>query len=261
MAFDGVPYRIAKDIRDQLLICPICNLEVDTATLTFKCHLSDVHRMNDDDSVSAVPVFKDVLLVPDAGHMEKNLLLAIFSLCRHEFLERLADMFGFQSKNAKEFILNCGNHHISWQILYISYEAFVRELTRIYVIECLKENNVATSTGFVQWKNERVINPNYNFYYDLVFNIFLGLKCFISGIRRNNSLYALAGRQKIAPLMFVGRHHIYKQLIVNDMKIRVEAPPKVATYITLNESFSRSGNEGKEVIILLKMKTDTSRAI
>ena len=95
---------------------------------------------------------------------------------------------------------------------------------------------------YANWRNEKVINPNYNFHYDLVFNLLLGLKCFRAGIKKNNSDYAMAGRQKAAPIMFIGKHIIYKSLILNDMKLRVEAPAEVRNFINQNESFSRSGD-------------------
>ena len=133
--------------------------------------------------------------------------------------------------------------YVAWQILYVCLEAFSRELIRIYVLDCVKEDINPSSNHFIWWRNERVVNPNFHFYYDLAFNIFLGFKCFRSGIRPNNSRFALAGRQKTAVLMFIGNHHIYKELIVSDMTIRVQAPEVVQNYIERNESFSRSGNE------------------
>ena len=72
-----------------------------------------------------------------------------------------------------------------------------------------------------------------------MFKILLGLKCFRSEIRLNNSLHALAGRQKTAPIIFIGNHHIYKDLILNDMKVRVQALAEVNDYISRNESFSQ----------------------
>ena len=155
--------------------------------------------------------------------MEKNLLLAIFSLWRNI----LADLLGFIIKNSREFIVNCGNHRVTWQILYISYESFSKELFRVYVIDSLREKKPLKSNNFIQWRNDRVSNPSYHLLYDLTFNIFLGLTCFRSSLRRSNSLHALAGRQKVSPIMFIGNHHIYKSVIVNDMKIRVQAPREV----------------------------------
>ena len=52
----------------------------------------------------------------------------------------------------------------------------------------------------------------------------------------------MAGWQKAAPIMFIGKHIIYKSLILNDMKLCVEAPAEVCNFINQNESFSRSGD-------------------
>ena len=46
--------------------------------------------------------------------------------------------------------MNCGNHHVTWQILYI-YEAFSKELVRVYVIENLREKKPLASNNFFQW--------------------------------------------------------------------------------------------------------------
>ena len=70
----------------------------------------------------------------------------------------------------------------------------------------------------------------------------LGIKCFRPGIRRNNSAVALAGRQKLAPIMFLGKHDIYGLVICYDMKIRTLAPKEVQKYTEQNEAFSRSGD-------------------
>ena len=51
----------------------------------------------------------------------------------------------------------------------------------------------------------------------------------------------MAGWQKAAPIMFIGKH-IYKSVILNDMKLHVEAPAEVCNLINQNESFSRSGD-------------------
>ena len=45
--------------------------------------------------------------------------------------------------------------------------------------------------------------------------------------------------------MFIGNHVIYGDLLINDMKIRVEAPPEVQKYIEDNEAFSRSGDPNR----------------
>ena len=109
--------------------------------------------------------------------MEKNILQTLFKFCSNIFLEELADRLGFKSKKVKEFIINCGDHHLSWQILTIIYEALAHELVYIYFIECKNGGLACNVDNFVQWRNSTVMNPN-NFYYDLTFNPLLGLICY-----------------------------------------------------------------------------------
>ena len=172
--------------------------------------------------------------------MEKN-LLSIFKLCKDIFLGRLAYILGFRSLKVKEFIFTCGDHHISWQILQV-YEAFASKFLFLYVTDCNQKGSLTTAKGFVQWRNNHVVNPMHNFSYDLLFNLLLGMMCHRAGIRRNNSTFALCGRQKVTPIMFTGKHNIYQPLIMNDMRIRVEALTKVKSYIKHNESFNRYGD-------------------
>ena len=105
------------------------------------------------------------------------------------------------------------------------------------------ENLQPTIENFVNWCNQKVVNPNFNFYYDLTFKIFVGSKCYRAGIRYNNLQHAMTGRQAIAPLMFIGNHLIYQTILLNDIKKRLEVPKEVYDFITGSKSFSRSGNE------------------
>ena len=63
------------------------------------------------------------------------------------------------------------------------------------------------------------------------------LKCFRAGTHRNNSLFALAGRQNVAPITFIGNHMIYRDIVVNNTQVRVEAPDDINKFIVRNESF------------------------
>ena len=53
----------------------------------------------------------------------------------------------------------------------------------------------------------------------------------------------MAGRQAVAPLMFIGNHLIYQTILLNDMKEQLEVPKEVYDFITGKKSFSRSGDE------------------
>ena len=75
---------------------------------------------------------------------------------------------------------------------------------------------------------------------------------FRSGIRRNNSTVALADRQKVAPIMFLGKHDVYRRFIFYDVKLKTLTPKEFQKYIEQNEAFSRFGDyccgEGEYVI-------------
>ena len=45
--------------------------------------------------------------------------------------------------------------------------------------------------------------------------------------------------------MFINNHVIYRDLIINDMQIQIEAPEEIKTFISRNESYSRSGDPSK----------------
>ena len=115
----------------------------------------------------------------------------------------------------------------------------------IYVKDCLERNIEPDPNHFTVWRDTEVKNNNYHLYYEIAFNILLGMKCFRSGIQQNNSLFALAGWQKVTPIMFKNNHVIYCDLIINDMRIQIEAPEKIETFISRNESYSRSGHPSK----------------
>lgn len=108
---DGVPYSIADKLINNLVLCKVCNSHIDTCKETIESHFIDVHPENT--NVEFAKVFDSILLVPGAGHIELNFLRALFKFCRHVFLEILAQKLGFCSKKAKEFIINCRNHHLS----------------------------------------------------------------------------------------------------------------------------------------------------
>jgi hypothetical protein len=240
IGFDGVPYRMVDNIIKTHVVCDVCGAEVDLSKMSFVLHVETNHPGMMD--IGHKLLYGHLLLVPRAGHIEKNFLLAIFKLCRYVFLEYLANCLGFRSKRAKDFALGCSNHHVAWQMLTISLEALARELLYVYVQDCQQRDIQPTTNGFSPWREKEVFNPNFNLIHDIVFNLLLGLKCYRSGIRRNNTDYALAGRQKVAPIMYLGKHAIYQQLLLTDMKIRVEAPEEVRDYIRRNEAFSRTGD-------------------
>ena len=68
IGFGGIPFRIACDIKEKLLQCPKCNVEIDEANTSLAFHLSEKHGITDKSCLRGEKVFEDV---PGAGHMEK----------------------------------------------------------------------------------------------------------------------------------------------------------------------------------------------
>ena len=242
IGFDGVPARMALELILAIVKCKDCGEIFDQFHVSKEDHFKTVHPAKQFSEDSFFLYFGKLLVTIGAGHMEKNILLAIMKISKPLFMDIACDVLGFKSENAKNFVTNVGDHHVSWQAFTITLEAFARELMVPYIISAHERGIPPTVMDFYIWK-AGVVNPNYNFYYDLVFNVMLGLKCYRSGVRRNSSKHLIAGRQKAATIMFFDKHDIYRPILVHDMKLRVLAPDQISTYISQNESFSRSGDQ------------------
>lgn len=117
VGYIGVTHCIANEIITDTLKCFACSLEF-SSNYAFVKHAADKHQKK----ASLEKVFVNILLAIGAQHKEKNFLLAIFKLCKDIFLGRFAHLVGFRSVKVKEFIFNCGEHHLSFQFLQIMYE-------------------------------------------------------------------------------------------------------------------------------------------
>ena len=70
---------------------------------------------------------------------------------------KLADKLVFRSLKAKDFIINCGDHHLSWQIANIVFDGFAKELIHVFLQCCEYENLQPTIENFVSWKNKELL--------------------------------------------------------------------------------------------------------
>ncbi|CAG2213864.1 unnamed protein product [Mytilus edulis] len=107
---------------------------------------------------------------------------------------------------------------------------FGEELLRVHIKECRQTLTELSLSNFAYWK-ENIGNSNYNFYFDLVFKLLLGFKCYRSGVRQNNSNYMLVGRQAVAPNMFNGKHMICQNLLPRDLAVRTKAPNEIKSLL------------------------------
>ena len=152
-------------------------------------------------------VYDWVLLRPGLGHVEMNAVKVLFRLLWVPILRHVASLLGFKSGPAQAFIKNCGNSHVSWQLLCVVREAVCKELALPYVRECLSRPSPA---GFLDWANGAV-NNNYVMMCKLM-DLVVALTMMRAGIRRNNADAMLSGRQKFAPMFFTGQHSTYQRL-------------------------------------------------
>ena len=103
--------------------------------------MSEKHGVTDKSCLREEKVFKDVLLVPGAGHMEKNLLLVIFVLCQNIFLEHLVDLLRCRTKNSWEFVMNCGNCALGRSSTY-HMKHFSRSLLECMLLRVYKKRSL-----------------------------------------------------------------------------------------------------------------------
>ena len=111
VGFDGIPYRIASEIIEHTKLCLLCNEIIEISITSEKDYAKEKH--SDCAKVQFDYYYGNILLTAGAGHMEKNLFLALFWTCSPIFIKDVADKLGFKSKAAKEFIATCGDHHLT----------------------------------------------------------------------------------------------------------------------------------------------------
>ena len=79
-----------------------------------------------------------------SGRMEKY-LLAIFLLCQSIFLEHLVDLLGFRTKNSREFIMNCRNQYVTWQVSTYHIKHFSKSFLECVLLKVCEKNTRTTS--------------------------------------------------------------------------------------------------------------------
>ena len=104
--------------------CLECGDIVDLKEESFEEHLNRLHH--GEVNIRMEKFFGSLLLAPGPGHIEKNFLLTVFKFTKKIFMLKVADKLGFKSTKVKDFVTNCGDHHLSWQIAMIVFEAFAK---------------------------------------------------------------------------------------------------------------------------------------
>ena len=232
---DGQPFDLCRKLIDREMVCGICGDHTDTDN-TEQHHL----QQHPDDEINFHKLYDRLLLRPGHGHVEMNCCKVLFRLLWTPVLQVVTKILGFASDAAQTFIRNCGNHHVTWQIVRVTLESVSKELAVSYVRYCLTTNEEITADGILEWISTAQ-NNNYVLISKLC-DLLLAVSVMRAGVRRNNSQAMLAGRQKVAPLFFIGPHHTYQRLIVRDMVQRAQLPPKLKQYVDDRTAFSVSGD-------------------
>ena len=74
--FHGVPYRIATNLRNEVVQCLICQSVIDTKLEKFENQVKKDHAEHE--NVSYDLYYGDILLAVGAGHMEKKIATCYF---------------------------------------------------------------------------------------------------------------------------------------------------------------------------------------
>ena len=126
-----------------------------------------------------------ILLQPGLGHFEINMTKACFRLLWDVGLSELGKMLGFNSIKAQSACKSANDHHKTWQMITIFFEASADELLVPYIRQCICDKTKPSLNKYHEWL-ESVCDPNYIFMTHAVFTYLLSLFLFRTAVRRNN---------------------------------------------------------------------------
>ena len=122
--------------------------------------------------------FGNLLLAPGPRHIEKHFLLTVSKFAKNIFMRKVGDKLGkrnyYKLWRPSLVLANCSDS--IWSV-YQGTDTCLYRILRWW--RCFSH--------LMSWRNERIINPNFNFYYDHIFTIMLGLKSCCAGTQRRNS--------------------------------------------------------------------------
>ena len=101
---------MANEITFVLDQCTTCGEVINTNESS---HKERVRSVRGDERIAFKKYLRDILLAADAGHMEKNLLLALFTVWKPILFNVISKKIGSMSKNAQDFVTNVGGYHVS----------------------------------------------------------------------------------------------------------------------------------------------------
>ena len=252
---DGQPFDICRNLIDMTMVCDACGEVADVDTI--REHQQQEHP---GDKQTYHKLYDWILLRPGPGHVEMNVCKALFRLLWTPILRPIAKLLGFTSDGAQGFIKNCGNHHVTWQLVRVVLDALSKELSVSYVRHCLASKETISAEGMLVWA-ANAQNNDYIMMHKFC-DLVLATSLMRAGIRRNNSEALLAGRQRAALVFFTGPHRTYQRLIIRDMVQRAQMPDPMKTFVDNRSAYSASGEptrgEGGDFVLESKNRQTKS---
>ena len=129
---DGLPYVLIHKLKMEAVLC-----ETESCGQSFMSkkefirHHSDAHPS---ERVHFVYEFDWLYLHIGAGHYEHNLLKSFIHHNWVPVFEHVCDLLKFKSTKAKAFVKSANDHHLSWKLLLLYHECFLKELIHPYML-------------------------------------------------------------------------------------------------------------------------------
>ena len=111
---DGQPYDLIRKLLDNALLCDVCSSDLSPEEVD--AHTREKHA---GEPCHPKKLYDWVLLRPGLGHIEMNAVKVIFRLLWVPLLRHVAGLLGFRRGPAQAFVKNCGNNHLSWQLVCV----------------------------------------------------------------------------------------------------------------------------------------------
>ena len=250
---DGRPHSLYHKILDEALICNLCGSSFSTRS-DYRDHHKMVHEERDP---SCSREFDWVYLRIGGGHYEMNVMKAYFELNWKPFLEKMCELMGFTSDNAKHFAKTCKDHHVAWQLLLTFHTSALQEMVVPYVRSIRSTEETATVSGFFRfYKQSMASNTNAAYLQLQVFRFSQAIINFRMGMRRNNSQLVKSAQFYLKELFYGRCHPHYQNIELFDCIQYKFMPVEVKAVWDKNVSFSTSGDssKGQDLDFLLEEK-------
>lgn len=126
---DARPHSLYQRILDEVMICDHCN-EPCLNIQSYKQH----HKENHKECIpSCSREFDWCYMRIGDGNFEMNAVKAFFELNWIPYLEKMCELMGFDTENAKHFAKFCKDHHVAWQLLLTFHMTALPKMVYPYI--------------------------------------------------------------------------------------------------------------------------------